>query len=79
VLCKKLRQQRFGHSDPRLTLNSYSHVESEDARRIARQLGDIVWGEFRIPNGPLNKEAGSELESSTLPIEQHKIGCGGQI
>jgi integrase len=38
----KVRQQRLGHSDPRLTLGVYTHVASEDDAKIARQLGRIL-------------------------------------
>jgi len=38
----KVRQQRLGHSDPRLTLGVYTHVASEDDAKIAGQLGKIL-------------------------------------
>jgi len=38
----KVRQQRLGHSDPRLTLGVYTHVASEDDAKIASQLGRIL-------------------------------------
>jgi integrase len=38
----KVRQQRLGHSDPRLTLGVYTHVVSEDDAKIASQLGRIL-------------------------------------
>jgi integrase len=38
----KVRQERLGHSDPRLTLGTYTHVASADDARIAAQLGDIL-------------------------------------
>jgi integrase len=38
----KVRQQRLGHSDPRLTLGVYTHVASEDDSKIAGQLGRIL-------------------------------------
>lgn len=40
----KVRQQRLGHSDPRLTLGVYTHIVSEDAQRTAKQLGKLIWG-----------------------------------
>ena len=43
----KVRQQRLGHSDPRITLGTYTHVASEDDRRVAEQLGGILH-----PNAP---------------------------
>ncbi len=38
----KVRQQRLGHSDPRLTLGTYTHAASEDDARIAERLGRIL-------------------------------------
>jgi integrase len=38
----KVRQQRLGHSDPRLTMNIYTHMASADDERIAEQLGDLL-------------------------------------
>lgn len=63
----RLRQQRLGHSDPRLTLSVYTHVVSEDARRIAGQLGEVVWGGISASKRPLDKKAGSEPETQTPP------------
>jgi integrase len=41
----KLRQQRLGHAaGSPITDAIYTHVTSEDARRVAAQLGDAVWG-----------------------------------
>jgi len=40
----KVRQERLGHTDSRLTLNVYTHVAGEDARHAASQLGSVVWG-----------------------------------
>ncbi len=38
----KVRQQRLGHSDPRLTMNTYTHMASRDDERTAEQLGEIL-------------------------------------
>jgi len=38
----KVRQQRLGHSDLRLTLNVYTQIASEDDELVAAQLGDLV-------------------------------------
>jgi hypothetical protein len=38
----KVRQQRLGHSDPRLTMNTYTHMASSDDERTAEQLGEIL-------------------------------------
>jgi integrase len=54
----KLRQQRLGHSDPSLTLGTYTHIASEDDERFAEQLDGIL-----RPNAP-KKENGSEGASS---------------
>lgn len=59
----KLRQQRLGHAaGSPITDQIYTHVISEDAKRIAAQLGDAVWG---IPdaNGREN-EKGLEVAAS---------------
>lgn len=47
----KVRQQRLGHSDPKITLGIYTHVASSDDTRIAMQLGEIL-----DPDGPKNKK-----------------------
>jgi integrase len=54
----KVRQQRLGHSDPSLTLGTYTHIASEDDERFAEQLDGIL-----RPNAP-KKENGLEVESS---------------
>jgi integrase len=38
----KVRQERPGHSDPRLTMNVYTHMASADDQRIAEQLGALL-------------------------------------
>jgi integrase len=58
---QKLRQQRLGHADGSpITETIYTHVISEDGRRVAAQLGDAVWGVLDA-NGH-QKENGSGLE-----------------
>jgi integrase len=58
----KVRQQRLGHSDPRLTLGVYTHVVSEDDVRIAAQLGELLSG-IPCPNLPkLQKEGVAPIE-----------------
>jgi integrase len=49
----KVRQQRLGHSDVTLTLDTYTHAISEDDVRIAAQLDGIL-----RPNAPKSKEEG---------------------
>ena len=47
----KLRQQRLGHADGSpVTETIYTHVISEDGRRIAGQLGKAVWGRILDPS-----------------------------
>jgi hypothetical protein len=42
---QKLRQERLGHADGSpVTETVYTHVISEDGKRVAAQLGDAVWG-----------------------------------
>jgi integrase len=42
---QKLRQERLGHADGSpVTESVYTHVISEDGKRIAAQLGKAVWG-----------------------------------
>ena len=40
----KVRQDRLGHADSRMTLGIYTHVAGADAKRAASQLGAVVWG-----------------------------------
>ena len=41
----KLRQQRLGHVDGSpVTESIYTHVVSEDGKRVAAKLGDAIWG-----------------------------------
>ena len=41
----KVRQQRLGHGDARVTLGIYTHTVGEDSLAVAGQLGRIVWGQ----------------------------------
>jgi len=56
----KVRQERLGHSDPRITQTIYAHVASENSRKVAAQLGEAVWGILDV-NGCKN-ENGSGVE-----------------
>ena len=59
---QKLRQRRLGHADGSpVTETIYTHVISEDGKRIAAQLGKAVWGVLD-PSWTL-KENGSGVES----------------
>ena len=56
-----LKRQRLGHVDGSpVTESIYTHVISEDGKRVAAQLGNAVW-EILDPNGP-RKENGSGVE-----------------
>jgi len=58
---QKLRQQRLGHADGSpITESIYTHVISEDGKRVAAQLGNAVWG-ILDPIGP-RKKNGSGVE-----------------
>jgi hypothetical protein len=42
---QKLRQKRLGHADGSpVTESIYTHVISEDGKRVGAQLGNAVWG-----------------------------------
>src|SRR5260370_10295245 len=44
---QKLRHQRLGHADGSAVADTiYTHVISEDGKRIAAQLGNAAWGIF---------------------------------
>jgi Phage integrase family len=59
---QKLRQQRLGHADGSpVTETIYTHVISEDGKRIATQLGNAVWG--ILDASWTEKENGSRVES----------------
>jgi integrase len=58
----KVRQDRLGHVDPRMTLGVYTHSTGEDSKRAARELGALVWKAIPYAN-VREKEKG--LEGST--------------
>ena len=51
----KVRQQRLGHSDARITLDVYTHAIGEDHRRVAAKLGSVL--------DPLGPKSPGELEA----------------
>jgi len=58
---QKLRQQRLGHADGSpVTETIYTHVISEDGKRVAAQLGNAVWGVLDAIGR--KKQNGSEVE-----------------
>jgi integrase len=63
----KVRQERLGHSDPRITQAIYTHVASEDSRKVAAQLGEAVWGILDV-NGRENRNGLEEASSKPFRI-----------
>ncbi len=62
---QKLRQQRLGHADGSpVTETIYTHVISEDGKRIAAQLGNAVWGVLD-PSWTLKEEPGVSLVTNS--------------
>jgi integrase len=59
----KVRQQRLGHSDPKITLGTYTHFAGEDDTRIATQLGEIL-DPILDPNAE-NKKTGVSLQANS--------------
>jgi integrase len=53
----KVRQERLGHSDPRMTLGTYTHTNREDRQHAAVELGRILH-----PNSP-QTEKGLTVDS----------------
>ena len=48
-------EQRLGHVDGSpVTETIYTHVVSEDGRRIAERLGDAIWSRVLDHSGPEN-------------------------
>ncbi len=65
---QKLRQQRLGHAEGSpVTETIYTHVISEDGKRIAAQLGNAVWGVLDAI-GPKKKTAQSGASSKPFLI-----------
>jgi integrase len=62
----KVRQQRLGHSDPRLTMNTYTHMASSDDERIAEQLGEILDAVGQKHANELTKEKGPAVRQALL-------------
>jgi site-specific recombinase XerD len=59
---QKLRQERIGHADASpVTETVYTHVISEDGKRVAAQLGNTVWG--ILDASWTEKKNGSGVES----------------
>lgn len=62
----KVRQQRLGHSDPRLTMNTYTHMASADDERIAEQLGEMLDVVGRKHENEPSKEKGPAVRQALL-------------
>jgi hypothetical protein len=56
----------LGHSDPRITQTIYTHIVSEDSRKVAAQLGDLVWGVLDADGRNKEKTGVSVLANSGL-------------
>jgi integrase len=54
----KVRQERLGHSDPRLTLGVYTHVASGDDSRVASELGRLLSARILHPLAPKSESGG---------------------
>jgi hypothetical protein len=73
----KVRQLRPGHSDPRLTMNTYTHMASSDDEGIAEQLGEIL--------DAVGQNADQERKRACLAASPCELntwrwrGCGGWI
>lgn len=65
----KLRQQRLGHADGSpVTDTIYTHVISEDGRRIAGQLGEAVWGRVLDPSWTRKEKTGVSVVTNSRQI-----------
>jgi integrase len=62
----KVRQQRLGHSDPRLTMNTYTHMASSDDERIAEQLAEILDAVGQNDENQSNKEKGPAFRQALI-------------
>jgi len=71
----KVRQQRLGHSDLRLTLNVYTQIASEDDERLAAQLGELVTRNSLPKLSRDAKRKGCSIRAALC--EWSMAGCGG--
>lgn len=62
----KVRQQRLGHSDPRLTMNVYTRMASADDERIAEQLGDLLDAVGQKRSHDARNEKGPALQQALI-------------
>jgi integrase len=78
----KVRQERLGHSDPRLTLGVYTHVTSEDDVRVASKLGELLGPAEILDAVGLCAQKEKALPDREIGQGQwvsKKTGCGGTI
>jgi integrase len=73
----KVRQERLGHSDPRITQAIYTHVASEDSRRVATQLGRGSLGNFGREWTQKGKRLGSGVSQAVC--YQLRMVAGGRF
>ncbi len=62
----KVRQQRLGHSDSRLTMDVYTHMASADDERIAEQLGALLDAVGQNDENESNKEKGPAFRQALI-------------
>lgn len=62
----KVRPQRLGHSDSRLTMNTYTHMASADDERIAEQLSEMLDVVERKHENEPTKEKGPAVRQALL-------------
>ena len=74
----KVRQQRLGHSDPRLTMDTYTHMASADDEQLAEQLGEILDVVGRKHHNEPENEKGPAVRQAFLNLIRWR-GCEGWI
>jgi integrase len=66
----KVRQERLGHSDPRLTLDVYTHMVNADDLRFAAQIGEMLHSNSIAPElhpfAPKSQKEGVAVERQPL-------------
>jgi integrase len=64
----KVRQQRLGHSDLRLTMNTYTHMASADDEPIAERLGETLDVVGRKDENGASNEKGPAVRQALLNL-----------
>ncbi len=65
----KVRPQRLGHADSRLTLDTYTHIDSADDRRFAKWVGEMLLKQEEEQQSCVNEDGsdfGPTLDSNPL-------------